>query len=503
MSIPISSFDKLTLYHSTMLSSRGQRRGPTRDEGKGKETARSEDDDQFDPDDGQEDQDGGQKDDLDNSEEEESGNQPLDPDPEEVGGDELDDDHIFALYHCGQIEAHESRDDYPCYAFQIADASIERYSVRVTNSGQVKCTKCSSEDGHCRHVNWLLDQLSQAGVLPESDNYPVYYRNISSVGLETICNRLRWEVMTSDADEPVWLLKKDYRTSHFTRTSVQNRANDVRDILATLSNRTFEDYQPEIFQNVEETMVQNVLVLNDLEATVSRLLVTNDPAFSLFSDLVSPQDRALDYFRKMEHKAQDAFNLLDIYIDEGPSENHRNHDIIWCAQALISIVNAISTNYTARQPLTAQARLLAVKVLVETLEHVVTKRNVDAYQGMTWRRRADHAERYTARNLYERLIGSPSVDNPPGSAFVIDALQDMPEAQYYVEKLGDIQSYLEARGWGPAPQTYRNKLISLKARLERQPGPSPSAGPSTPGPSRRPGKRGGPSMDRSGKKRMK
>lgn len=219
----------------------------------------------------------------------------------------------------------------------------------------------------------------------------------------------------------------------------------------------------------------NILVEGDLEATIARLLILDDAFFYQFKSLVSRNICATEYFRKMALKAVKAFDLLDQYEQLGPTAGQ--HDLAWCAQTLVDIVDSISSNVTMRQPLSPSSREEAAKSLVGILKDVVKNHNYDIYQTVKWPRRRPHGELQIDRNLYERLIGSTSRSNPSGGNFVIKALQDLPEAQRFVEDLEEILGLLETIGWGPAPRAYRYKLSALIAQLKRVPSPTSVPGP--------------------------
>lgn len=455
-----------------MQSSRGQRRGPF---GKGKQPIEQDDD-------------------LTSDNESDKG--PDDPDDgRDTTEPEPGPEHVLALYHCRHI----GTDDDRRYAFQIADAEVVRYGVRVkpitTSLPQCSCNPDSERA--CRHVQWLLDQLGRADVTAVEGNEPDYYGQIASIGLENICEDLHWELRKgteSDEEETTWQLKKDYRDSTHglhTRGMIRERLKEIRDILATLSPESSLDYRKDIFDSADDITMEDILVLHDLGATVSRLLVHDDNVFYQFKSLVPHNTRAADYFRKMDSKARVTCQLLDDYVLNGPSAGQ--NDLIWCSQELVDIVNSISTNVTERQPLNSSSREAAAKSLVSILMEVVKNRNKDVYQDDRVPRRRQHGEPHTDRNLYQRLIGSASPQNPPGNAFVIKALQDLPEARLFVEDLEEILAILETIGWGPAPKSYREKLAALIAQLKGGTGPSTSA----------PGKRPGSGMDRKGIKRMK
>jgi len=454
-----------------MQSSRGHARGHLEGKGKGREPTHEEQSSSSDESSNDE-----------SDDESDAGEEGLDE-----GTDNAWSGRVFALDHCRQ---HGTR-----YAFQIAYAEVERYSIRIstTDSGRPTCS--CKEEGICRHIMWFLEQLSRTraeGI--ESTVTP--YEQISTLGLENVCDELHWELREgtdSDTEEPNWQLKKDYsavEVGRQTRGMIRERMNIVRDIMATLSPVATDDYRGDIFESPDDISMENTFVKGDLEATVSRLLILDDEIFHQFKALVSRDARASDYFRKMASKAHNACQLLDEYCEVGPAAGQ--HDLIWCAQELVDIVSAIAANVAERQPLSPASREEAAKALVFILGMVVRERNHDVYQNSTFQRRRPHGEPQIDRNLYQRLIGSTSRSNPAGGNFVIKALQDLPEAQRCVEDLEDILSILGTIGWGPAPQAYRDKLGGIIAQL-KGPGSAPSASA---------GKRPASSMDRKAK-RMK
>jgi hypothetical protein len=435
------------------------------------------------------------------------GKEPAPPAPpgddSDTGSDNGSDDdfwsgHVIALDHCRQLD-HTPQDeksdtDRSYYAFQIAYAEVERYGIRMssTDSGSPVCS--CDEEGTCHHVTWLLEQLGRTK------------ENIFHVGLQNVCEDLDWEFREgtgSDSEETKWQLKKDWQNSRLgrqTRGMIRERAKVVRDIMATFSTELTDHYRPDIFESPNDITEGNILVEGDLEATIARLLIVDDALFKQFRSLVSRNLRATAYFRKTGLKAFEAFQLLDQYEQLGPTSGQ--HDLAWCAQTLVNIVESISANVTMRQPLSPSSREEAARSLVVILKDVVKNHNYDIYQTVKWPRRRPHGEQQIDRNLYERLIGSTSRSNPSGGTFVIKALQDLPEAQRFVDDLEETLGLLETIGWGPAPQAYRDRFAALIAQLKSVPAPTVSD-PTVPGPSRSSsGKRPASALERK-VKRMK
>ena len=439
MSAPTSSFSKLSLSQEMQAPQR-HARGQSGGKGKGKEPAPQDD-----PDSGSED-----------------------------GSEDFWDGHVIALDHCRQFDFPKA--NKRLYAFQIAYSKVESYSIRVSTDESVTCS--CDEEGTCHHVSWLLDQIALTKEDTEKDD-PNLYQYISDLGLENVCEDLDWELRVgSEVEETRWQLRKDFQNSRLgrqTRGMVKARMEVVRDIMATLSPAITDNYRPDIFDFPDNIMEDSILVERDLEASLARLLVLDEVFFYKFQSLVSRNLRATEHFRKMSLKAEEAFHLLQEYEARGPVTGQEQHDISWCAQTLVDIVDSISNNVTMRQPLSPSSRAEAAKSLVAILKDVVKNHNYDHYQSVTWPRRRPHGEKQIDRNVYERLIRSTSRSNPSGGTFVIKALQDLPEAQRFVDDLEETLGLLEAIGWGPAPQAYRDRLSALITQLKSVPAPSASS----------------------------
>jgi hypothetical protein len=482
MTDPISSFSKLSLSHTPMQSSRGQGREQLPGTGEGPAF----------PDD-----------DPSHSEDEE----------EEIPFV----DRIFALDHC---RPHGMPEDgrppsSPRFAFQIAEAQVKRYGVRISAANPRSITCSCDEAGVCRHGRWLLKQLDRTG-LQSGGTDTNLFRYIEQKGLESVCDTLTWEIRgqptnsesdldSDDPDEPgeqKWELKKKLPTSQIsrhTRGPLKERCDTVRDIMATLCSEPTEDYRPDIFDAEDDITLRPIALCGDVGGTFSRWLLQDDESFLRVKPLVPHDMRASAYFKSMALKAHNACEFMDRYAQLGPSPGAIvHHDVVWCAQTLVDVVNSVGRNISRRQPLSHSSRREASSTLVSILQEVVD-RNKDVYQDDRLPRRRPHGEPQTNRNLYERLIGSNSATNPAGPMFILRDLQDLPEAQPFVEILEETLGKLQTIGWGPAPLTYREKLRAIITQLK---GSSesimPLAGPS----SSTGGKRRASLMDRKNK-RMK
>lgn len=473
-------------------------------------------------------------DDQDELEEDEDPEDPEDPEDEGEEGTDSNDGHLMALDWSRPVYDTDATVP-PIYAFQIAYAKVEPYSLRIRDRGGVACS-CQEPD--CRHKEWLLRQLSRvpspqtagAGPGPASVDYYNRIRRAGRNGLEDVCVALDWEFRREgDTDAGTeWELRKlppppgsardPERESHRslnrsredeapgsqhrrqTRTTTAQRVKTIRDIMDTFYGLIRPaDYRQDIFKDPTNIDANNFLVQGDLEATFSRLLMFNDQLFHFFELRVSDDARAVNVFLDLQLRAVEALSRLDNYVDNGPGEDGQHYDIPWCAQRLVEIVNEIDTNVRERGGglLSPLSLTTAAQVLVQIL-NLVVDRNKDAYAGITWHRPRRHAEGRVHRNLYERLIGTTGPENPSDGPFVLDALRDLaPAAVSPVEKLEAILFKIGPRGTR-APEAYQIRLRELINQLRRVPRPDP------PGPSSSSGKRSGgsTSADRN-IKRMK
>jgi hypothetical protein len=494
---PLSDFSKLAITPNMERPSRGTVHAPS--EGKGKGRAPPTEDSSSGSEDSNNEEEG--LNDLDNpndQDDQDIADIPEDhEDPEDgpEGTTGLSDDRpLFALDHCRQ---HGST-----YAFQIAYAEVEHYSLRFEPGLPPRCS-CQEEE--CLHKDWLLDQLARVsnGQVAGPANVDPYTR-ISTRGLNYVCQELGWELEPPPSQETEWQLRKLHSTSEAhrqTRTTNRERLNTVREIMATLSpTMARDDYQGGIFQHPETINNRTIFVPRDLEATLSQLLITDDSIFHRFNSLVQEDARDLNYFAKASLKAVETCRLLDEYCDSGPV-NGQHNDLIWCTQRLADIVRDIHTNIEERSPLSSASRAGAAQALVSILDLVV-KRNHEVYQNITWPRPRPHAEPAIARNLYLRLIGTKSSVNPAGGTFVLRELEDLPEARRNIEQLERILSNLGEKAWS-APKPYKDKLSGIIARLKNGQSESGRPGPG-PGPSSSSGKRAaGPGSSGRNVKRMK
>ncbi|KAI9826460.1 MAG: hypothetical protein M1819_007353 [Sarea resinae] len=348
------------------------------------------------------------------------------------------------------------------YAFQLSEDY--RVAVRIGKpDGQERSVQCSCNEykslgnaGACKHIFWLLDQLqpeppsaSQVSLALKKDGStqqgPVPYDHISTVGLESIAEDLGWALQSGD------------------NATVSGRKDAVRDMLSVFDPRVApEDYQAELYNSIPATGLagEDLYVEGDLIATIFRMAVDDNVFFRHFRKVVNPDLCARTYFAKKRAEADRALDALDEYVADGPVAGQPPSDVLWCAESLRRIVGSIHANLDSRAPLGAATKEFASKALLWILWEVC-ERNEDAYEDIEWSRNAPPGETLEHRNLYLQLVHRKGPDN-----FVVDALMDLPDvSRDLVDKASDIVASLTRYG---APRAYIGKMREFITRSQKR-----------------------------------
>lgn len=315
----------------------------------------------------------------------------------------------FVVESCGERSVSSGQGKY--YAFQLAETVA--YSVRIgapgSNYSNVECSNCN-EPQPCRHVFWLLDQINKhtlttaqkRGSLTLSargypSEVPEPFERISKIGIEELAELANWEVRSEPYNEP----------------DQETKAEEIREILAVLSPRTADEYRPDIFDHLTvDQSFTPALARRDLASLVAKSLMVNPDMFHHFRAIVSPNYCAADFFRKMREKADEVLAQMNKYIETGVTEDGNEvYDIPWCARTLTNIVQAIRAK-VLKSPLGKPAKAEAGSALVRILSEVVA-RNGDAYEGRVWEKTPQRKMPDKDRNLFYRLIVSPTRSADP------------------------------------------------------------------------------------------
>lgn len=383
----------------------------------------------------------------------------------------------FNVDYCGQ--RHDGLEPGTYFAFQVAE-TVE-YAVRIGAPGSTyqnpKCSKCG-DDKPCRHIFWLLDQIAKGTAAENQSAMPLTMSNrgypdelphpfvrVSNIGIEELAERMCWEVISTT-----------YSDLDLTR-----RAQEIRDILAFLSPVTAEEYMPELFSHLheEDTSDENIVKPRDLQTTLARMLIAKPTLFHSFRSLISTDNRASDFFKKMRERAEKAMLSMDYYVRTGVATNGQVIcDVPWCAGTLVNIVASINKtlfNSKPRGTLGRAAKEQAAIALVWILGEVAN-RDVDVYAGPQWANSPKRRLPNRDRNLFERLIVHPSRSTEP--PFIISELKNIEPnaAQSLVDQMDEINEILPRGG---APKDYLTKFRDLISRFKAaEPWQTTEAGPS-------------------------
>ncbi|ROW11143.1 hypothetical protein VMCG_01174 [Cytospora schulzeri] len=458
----------------------------------------------------------------------------------------------LVLQWCQSVQEQQ---DGQFYAFQMHEVVRKSRAIRIgsTQSRYRKpwCNCMGNSDKPCKHLIFLLDQLTHhtTGQRPpeepvhlangtEGDNNP--FESISSFHLDLLASKLHSDVGSPDSRPAVNPV----------------RLQETREILVSIAQPDMDDYsvkeyRPDIFEDPGTTFENNdIISYNDLTRTVANMLMTNNEFFAYFLKLLGPNSRAGNPFRKIQQHIDRVLSELDSYARNPSSATNAAEgprDVPWAAAHITRAVSAIQSLLQNRPDAPSPTeRATAARALVRILHTVILdwNRDVPFAQGNIIatsdssssssnrpsptttpqpsppppsRQEPQEEEEEEAaataaaapplvdRNLYQRLIGSQTRTS---SAFVIDVLTQLPEQNQWIETLEEIEARL---GEYNPPAGYMGRLRDLIAlmRSSRPAGVTPAVGgPAGPGPgaSRTGGKRrggGGGNGREGGAKRAK
>lgn len=333
------------------------------------------------------------------------------------------------------------------YAFQMTELVTHSIRIRATEetvdgTAQLTCS-CRHGPEPCRHVLWLLDQISEqtlydhdmvtplnmtTGGYPQEMDDP--FQNITRCHLDLLADGLHCPSATP--------------YSEYHRQVSDCRVQEAREMLSSLYDISPAEFRPEIFKN--PSLRKKILRRRDLDRTVFQMLLDNDHFFHYFRTLFRPMDTVNDPFYKLSQRLDRVLQTHDSSSCD-PSSSQPLRDVPWVASHTIGCVRRIRHGiYSHDRPLHRRESLSAARSLVHILDAVVS-RNKDV--GNSKNRRD--------RNLYLRLIGDQESD------FIINVLGLIPEAaSQFLHSLDTILDRIAVYG---APATYIARFRSMLARL--------------------------------------
>ncbi|KFY85363.1 hypothetical protein V500_08482 [Pseudogymnoascus sp. VKM F-4518 (FW-2643)] len=290
----------------------------------------------------------------------------------------------FTLGHCSVYNPSQGSE---YFAFQIFETV--NFSVRVgAPDSEYRSLTCHCDDdpGPCRHIFWLLDQIA-AHTLSASDKtspLPLSPRGFSRAPT----NADAYHHITAAGPHLFQELDCDLRIapSYVEPTpaaATASRITDIRDILASFSPHTRDDYRPDIFAALPADPSAPLLAPTDLEKTLAHAALANPDLFRHLRALVPSSHCAASFFRKQRARAASALAKLDAYTATRPRASAAAggatpvHDVKFAAAAVSGAVAAILARvHEARAPLSIAARQAAAESLALILL-ALSRRNID------------------------------------------------------------------------------------------------------------------------------
>ncbi|KAI0540776.1 hypothetical protein GGR58DRAFT_498900 [Xylaria digitata] len=347
------------------------------------------------------------------------------------------------------------------YVFLISE-TIE-YHVRASyGSGPYDGPSCSCRQDErsvglqqhpCRHTLWLCDQiLSQLVPLPRDphtwrmDGYTTKHGNvcdfISDYHFDVLADSLRCDIMAGELVKPR-----------------PHRIQTAREILATLSGSSVENYRPDL---TGENIWKRVVKEGDLEETIFRMLLQNDSLLSYFLASMRDHESLNPRFRRFRDRADTALDAFDNYIKASDLERVKlSKNPQWCYKTFKDISEQIkSIILHSEKEIDDFDRRAAASTLVYILGQIVS-RNED--HNVT--RNGDGGSHSEGQHMDTRKINlCNELVVEPSHNFILDILDELP-LEVVEHLLPDLRQIGRTIAHTNVPLSYCNKLEDIIARL--------------------------------------
>lgn len=249
------------------------------------------------------------------------------------------------------------------------------------------------------------------------------------------------------ADDLDWVYDDD---------DVPDDEDDIKEtVISMLSVFEPQEALPEEFRCPESPLTSERSKKYQQLARLFTEYATKDPGLFLrMQDIIDPNFQHRVFFEKIENRITQTFNALDEYIMHGPTDasvNALRFDLPTTAKKLKDLVEAIGDFVEQQDEDEPDFKSLATRsaaALVRILD-LVTDRNVDAYESITWGMRPGSP---SENNLYYALIGNPAT----GTSFVLNALHLLPHEDVIRNHWASLQSIEEKLIQHDAPVDYLN-----------------------------------------------
>lgn len=261
---------------------------------------------------------------------------------------------------------------------------------------------------------------------------------------------LRRKGLQDVADDLDWVYENE---------DVPEDEDDIKEtVISMLSVFEPQEALPEEFKCPESPLTsERSKKYQELTALFTQY-ATRDPGLLLqMRDIIDPSFQSRVFFEKIENRVTQAFSALEEYIDHGPTDasvDALRFDLPTTAKKLRGLVKAIHDFYEQQDeddPDTRSIAIRAAAALVRILD-LVTDRNADAYEGITWGMRPGSP---SENNLYYALIGKPTVGN---TFFVLDTLQLLPHEDVIRNHWATLQSIETKLVQHSAPSGYLSQF---------------------------------------------
>ncbi|KAF3358143.1 hypothetical protein VdG1_02920 [Verticillium dahliae VDG1] len=252
------------------------------------------------------------------------------------------------------------------YAFQMTEM-VPR-SIRIGSSESKfptpRCS-CGKQNGPCKHLLWLLDQLVKQTLYDQDPASPLTmtskgfaeefgdpFSSISDFHLDVLADSLRCRVVHPDSGND-----DDDDDDDDDEDLDPSRVQEARELLASVAAVYPEEYREDIF--TDPTPGTNIIKRRDLECTIFRMLLDNNDFFHYFLSRARSSDPIKDPFNKLEQRVRRVLRDLDAYSarpdttsSSSPSrEGPRN--VAWAARHILGVTTLINTTIFKRDtPLT-------------------------------------------------------------------------------------------------------------------------------------------------------
>lgn len=416
----------------------------------------------------------------------------------------------LVLQWCQSVQEQQ---DGQFYAFQIHEVVRKSRAVRIGSAKsryrKPRCNCMGDSDKPCKHLIFLLDQLTHHTSDQALPDEPIHlgsngdgtrrddspFDRISSFHLDLLASKLHSGVGSPECRPTVNPV----------------RLQETREILVSIAEPDIDDhsvkeYRPDIFEDPDPTFENNsIIAYNDLTRTVANMLMTNNEFFAYFLELLGPNSKAGNPFRKVQQHVDRVLGELGAYARGPPAAAAGDaaegpRDVPWAAAHITRAVSAIQSLLQNRADAPSPAeRAAAAGALVRILHAVIMDWNRDVHFApaatpatttTTSSSGSSHATRrppptsalqpppprepskakaaaaaaaaaapQVDRNLYQRLIGSQT--RSP-AAFAVDVLTQLPEQNQWIETLEEIEARLGT--YGP-PAGYMGRLRDLIALM--------------------------------------